>query len=70
MLQRYSVQHYQGTQTRLDNGRYPVNTTRVNAAEHIEISANTRCFTFCVEYQVVSYQNIPHPAHVCEKEVD
>jgi len=40
MLQRHLVQYWQGTQTRLNNGRYPINTTCVSTVEHIEISEN------------------------------
>jgi len=67
MLQRHSVQHRQGTQTRLNNGRYPINITCVSTVEHIEISANTDWFTVCIEDQVEPYQNIPHPANVRKK---
>ena len=67
MLKRHSVQHRQGTQTRHNNGRYPVNATCVSTAEHIDISANTHWFTVCIEEQVEPYQNIPHPAYVRKK---
>jgi hypothetical protein len=66
-LQRHSVQHRQGTQSHHDNGRYPVNTTCVTTAEHIEISANTHWFTVYIEEQVEPCQNIPHPAYVRNK---
>jgi hypothetical protein len=41
MYKRQSVQHRQGTETSLNNVRYPVNATCVNTVEHIEISGTT-----------------------------
>jgi hypothetical protein len=59
MLQRRSVQHRQETQTHLNNESYPVNTTCVSTAKHIEIHVNTHWFTVYIEDQVVPYQSIP-----------
>jgi len=65
MLQRYSVQHRQETQTRLNNVRYPVNATCVSTIKHIEITANTHWFTVYIEDQ----DQYP-TSSVCEKEID